>query len=55
MNIIHVFPIWSISKGGGTTSLIYEIAKKQSKNNKVTILTGSYGIDNDLLDSTRTA
>ena len=53
MNIIHVFPIWSISKGGGTTSLIYEIAKKQSKNNKVTILTGSYGIDNDLLDSTR--
>lgn len=48
MNIFHVFPIWSISSGGGTTWLIYELAKYQTKENNVTILTGSYCFDNDL-------
>ena len=49
MNIFHVFPIFSISKGGGTTWLMCELAKQQSKNHKVSILTGSYNLDNNLV------
>lgn len=49
MNIIHVFPIFSISKGGGTTWLMCELAKQQSKDHKVSILTGSYNLDNNLV------
>lgn len=50
MNIIHVFPIFSISKGGGTTWLICELAKQQVKDYNVTILTGSYNLDYNLVD-----
>ena len=49
MNIFHVFPIFSISKGGGTTWLMCELAKQQSKNHKVSILTGSHNLDNNLV------
>lgn len=53
MNIVHVFPIFSISKGGGTVWLLCELAKHQSKKNKVTILTGSSNIDNKLIQEVK--
>ena len=49
MNIIHVFPIFLFPKGGGTTWLMCELAKQQSKDHKVSILTGSYNLDNNLV------
>ena len=53
MNIVHVFPIFSISSGGGTTWLLCELAKHQSKKNKVTILTGSKNIDHKLIQEVK--
>jgi glycosyltransferase involved in cell wall biosynthesis len=47
MKILHVFPFFSIKRGGGATWLISEIAKAQSKSKKIlpSIHTGSYQID----------
>jgi glycosyltransferase involved in cell wall biosynthesis len=47
MKVLHVFPFFSIQRGGGATWLISEIAKAQSKSKKIspTIHTGSYQID----------
>lgn len=48
MRIAHVFPIFSISRGGGTTWLICELAKHQSKKHEVTIVTSNYELDIEL-------
>lgn len=50
MNVIHVFPFFSISRGGGTTWLITEIAKGQTKYTDVrpSIHSGSYEFDSNL-------
>jgi len=50
MNVLHVFPFFSISRGGGTTWLITEIAKAQSKSTNVSPLihSGSYLFDSNL-------
>jgi len=53
MKILHVFPFFSIKRGGGATWLISEIAKAQSKSKKIKpyIHTGSYQIDSSLIKS----
>ena len=50
MNVIHVFLFFSISRGGGTTWLITEIAKGQTKYTDVrpSIHSGSYEFDSNL-------
>ena len=47
-----MFPFFSVSRGGGTTDLIYKIAKAQQKiGHEVTVYTGSVGFDPEYADS----
>ena len=51
MRILHVFPFYSIKKGGGTTWLIDQLAKAQTKNgHKVEVLVGDFKFDTDNLN-----
>ena len=52
MKIIHPFIFYSVKFAGGTSDLMYKIAKAQTDaGNKVEIWTGDYNIDMDLVDN----
>lgn len=57
MKILHVFPFFSVKRGGGATWLISEIAKAQAKSEKIqpSIHTGSYQIDPSLIQNVSNA
>ena len=48
MRIAHVFPIFQFQKEVGTTWLICELAKHQSKKHQVSIFTSTYELDIEL-------
>lgn len=51
MKIVHVFIFYSIKYAGGTSDLMYKIAKAQSESGKnVEIWTGDHMVDLDLVD-----
>ena len=50
MKIIHPFIFYSVKFAGGTSDLMYKIAKAQTDaGNQVEIWTGDYNIDMDLV------
>ncbi len=50
INVLHVYLFFSIKYAGGTSDLMYKIAKNQEKTEvKPSILTGNYKIDYDLI------
>lgn len=52
MKILHAFPFFSVSRGGGTTDLIYKIAKAQQRaGHQVSVYTGTDGFDAGYADS----
>jgi glycosyltransferase involved in cell wall biosynthesis len=52
MKILHAFPFFSVSRGGGTTDLIYKIAKAQQRaGHEVSVYTGTVGFDTEYADS----
>tara|TARA_B100001059_G_scaffold234966_1_gene279092 strand:- start:5150 stop:6307 length:1158 start_codon:yes stop_codon:yes gene_type:complete len=51
MKIVHVFIFYSIKYAGGTSDLMYKIAKAQVDSGKnVEIWTGNYNLDDELVD-----
>ena len=50
MKILHVFPFYSIKRGGGTISLINRISNAQIESgDDVTVLTGDYMLEEELI------
>ncbi len=52
MNILHVFPFFSVKYAGGTCDFIYKLAKaQQQRGHNVTIYTGDYKLDQEYANS----
>ena len=50
MKILHVFPFYSIKRGGGTISLINRVSNAQIESgDDVTVLTGDYMLEEELI------